>query len=115
MSGELPPALRELAPLLEHWALPTERQRIERRLSSSLEELTAFHETVLPHLRDIVETLNRYPLDAIPDELRPYGHLALMMAELDMAVSRFRSADVPGGFPLPRLRLVHEEDGSAWR
>ncbi|HAN56716.1 MAG TPA: hypothetical protein DCQ77_11285 [Betaproteobacteria bacterium] len=114
MSDTVPAELKPLAAFLEQWALPTESQRIARRLASDMQQLTAFHDAVLPHLRGLIETLNRYPLDALPAALKPYGYLALMMAEIDMAVSRFHSADIPGGFPLQRLHLVHEEDGSAW-
>lgn len=115
MSGAAIPAeLTLLTALLGHWALPTEQQRIARRLASSAQDLAKFHDTVLPHLNGLIKILNGYPLDAIPEALKPYGHLALMMAEIDMAVSRFRSPTVPNGFPLQDLHLIHEEN-AAWR
>jgi hypothetical protein len=110
----VPSELKRVSLFLKDWAYPKESERIRKRLNSSPEELAEFHDAVLPYLEKIIETLNQYPLDNIPAELKPYGYLALMMAEIDLAVNRFNSSAVPYGYPLDKLRLVHEEEGNYW-
>lgn len=110
----VPPSFRVLDPWLAQWALRTHRQRIQARLSSSIEQLTALHDAVFPHLREVIETLDRYPLDEIPPELEPYGHLALTVAAYDLAVNRFKQVDVPYAYPLEKIHFLDEDQPKRW-
>lgn len=110
----VPPSLRMLDPWLPKWALRTHRERIAARLASSIEELTALQDAALPHLREIIETLDRYPLDRIPPELEPYGQLALTVAAYDLAVNRFKQVDVPYAYPLEKIRFLDEDPSRRW-
>jgi hypothetical protein len=80
-----------LEPCVAAWALPTLRQRRQRRLTSTLDELRKFHAAMLPHLESIIEFLNEFPVDDIPLEHRPLAWLALAMCEVDDPVSKWRS------------------------
>lgn len=110
----VPQSLRVLDPYLPRWALRTHRERIRARLSSRIEELTALHDAVFPHLREIIETLDRYELDEIPAELEPYGHLALTVAAYDLAVNRFKQVDVPYAYPLEKIHFLDETQPKRW-
>ncbi len=58
----LPTPFADLEPFVD-WALPTERERNRKRLSSSMDVLRAFHQAILPRVPTIIEYLN----DSRPD------------------------------------------------
>lgn len=86
----------ELEPLLHEWGLPTTRDRVVKRMNSSFEELEAFHAAMSPRLEEIIQFLNQFPLDAIPEEHRPLAWTALAMCEVDDAVSKWGAPTSPG-------------------
>jgi hypothetical protein len=101
----IPEAFHALDAYLPQWALRTYEDRIKARLSVSIEELNELQRAVLPYMRQIIDTLSSYPLDAIPRELEPYGHLVLTVAAYDLAVNRFQQVDVPYSYPLDKVVL----------
>ena len=91
MSTARPAQLQVLDPYVAQWGLPTLQQRREKRLRSTLEELREFHDAMLPHLEAVIEFLNQFPPDRIPDEHRALGYAALAMCEVDDPVNKWRS------------------------
>ena len=67
---QLPPAFAELERYIE-WAIPTERERYEKWLSSSMSELKEFYDAVVMRADDARKYLDdfEYP-DLPPDALR---------------------------------------------
>jgi hypothetical protein len=61
-SVSLPPAFADLAPFGD-WVLPTERERYNKRIASSMAELQAFYDALLPRLEEAVEYLETVPYD----------------------------------------------------
>ena len=99
---------------LARWALPDQTTRVQARLASTIEELNELHKDVMPLLQEIVETLGQYPLADIPDELVPYGHLALMLADTDFAVNRFQQPDIPLAIHLATMEPIVEDPDFIW-
>jgi len=99
---------------LARWALPNEVARVEARLSATIEELNELHREVMPLLQEIVETLGSYPLADIPEELVPYGHLALMLADTDFAVNRVQQPDIPLAIDLRTMEPVVTNPDYRW-
>jgi hypothetical protein len=64
----LPSEFSALEPFAERWCLATERERWAERLSSSMEELQAFYDAILPHVQDAIAFCDKFPLDAMPDD-----------------------------------------------
>ncbi|MCG2634142.1 MAG: hypothetical protein J4A00_04335 [Gammaproteobacteria bacterium] len=112
--AEIPEKLRPLDIFLGEWALSSESARLAKRQQSTYEELRGLHDAVLPYLRDIMACLNAYPLYEIPAELKPYGYLALMLADIDLAVNRWRSPTIPHGFSLNRVAPLHEKPNNVF-
>jgi hypothetical protein len=108
----IPEAFHVLDPYLPKWAIKQHSDRIKARLAATIEELTELQAAVLPHMRAVIETLNGYPLDSIPAELEPYGHLVLTVAAYDLAVNRFQQVDVPYSYPLEKV-IYHETPGAS--
>lgn len=87
----VPPGLEDIAPYVKEWGLSTFEARVRKRVDSSIEELSAFHSAMLPHLERIIEFLNRWPLDEIPEEYHPLGCAVLTMCEIDNPVTRWKA------------------------
>src|SRR3954469_16850753 len=65
----LPEAYADLEPFAD-WALPTERERYDKRLASSMDELQAFYDAAFARLEGSVDYLKSVSLDDISDEDR---------------------------------------------
>ncbi len=89
------PDLAEIQDYVDQWALATETDRIKKRTGSTLEELTAFYEAVLPRLREIILFLDQFPLKQIPAAYLPLTYVALSMIEVDQAVNKWKSPILP--------------------
>ncbi|MCG2634141.1 MAG: hypothetical protein J4A00_04330 [Gammaproteobacteria bacterium] len=103
----IPAEFHALDPYLEKWAIDNYAERLKVRLSSTIEELTELHDAVLPHMKSVILALDEYPLDDMPEELKPYGHLVLTVAAYDLAVNRYKEVDVPYSYPLERVEFPH--------
>jgi hypothetical protein len=66
--SKLPAAFADLEPFAD-WALPSETDRYDKRLASTMEELQAFYDAAFPRLEtDGAEYLKGVPLDGISEE-----------------------------------------------
>lgn len=79
-----------LAPFVEKWGLPSFEERVQVRMTSSIEELDSFYATMAPYLDRIIKFLDQWPLDDIPAEHRPLAYATLALCEIDNAVNRWR-------------------------
>jgi hypothetical protein len=109
----LPSAFANLESLARDWAVPTEQERTARRLASNFSQIQAFHDAMLPQLEAIFEYLNRFPIDAMPDDCHRLLYLALAVAEVAPAIhfykgepptyvlddTRFQRWDIPNMTP----------------
>jgi hypothetical protein len=89
-SSLLPGAFANLEPLARDWAVPTEQERTTCRLASDFSQIKAFHDAMLPQLEAIFEYLNRFPIDAMPDDCRRLLYMALAVAEVAPAIHFYR-------------------------
>lgn len=97
----LPNAFDDLEPFARDWALPTEEERLRRRLSSEMACILAFHDAILPRVETIFEYLNRFPLDALPEDSKRLLFLTLSLAEIAPTV-HFYKGPLPADVLDPR-------------
>jgi hypothetical protein len=95
MSAPKEPDFSELEPFIRTWGLPTTQERMVKRLNSTFDELKAFHAAMLPRLDEIIQFLNQFPLNAIPERYRPLADAALAMCEVDDPVSKWGTVTLP--------------------
>tara|TARA_Y100001934_G_scaffold25742_1_gene28525 strand:+ start:446 stop:805 length:360 start_codon:yes stop_codon:yes gene_type:complete len=104
----LPEAFKDLEPLVASgWALATERERNTKHYASTLEELQEVYDTLLARIDDILEYLNEFPLDNMPEDSTRLLHLSLALAEINVAVERYHQVGVPNGFDTTRFPSAH--------
>lgn len=94
---QLPTIFEDLECHLE-WALSTERERHNKRLSSDMKDIESFYRVMLARTPEIVEHLNQFDLGKIPDESKPLLYMCLSFAEVANAVELFKQPSVPLGF-----------------
>ena len=102
-SGLLPGQFQDLEPFASEWVLAEERERNRKRLSSTMEELLAFHNAIFPRMEAILEYLNQFPLDKMPEEARRLFLLTLSLAEIAPAIELFGQPGVIDGFESSRF------------
>ena len=105
--SRVPEQFKDLQPLVDDgWALRTERERNAKRLSSSMTEIQNVYDSLLPRMDEVVNYLNQYPLDSMPDDARTLLNLTLALAEVSPAVEFYGQPEVVYGFPPSRFLPV---------
>ena len=64
----LPGDFSDLEPFAARWSRATEAARWEARMTSTMPEMQAFYDAVLPRVPDALAYCDQYPLDDMPDE-----------------------------------------------
>jgi hypothetical protein len=82
----LPDGFEALEPFVAHWALPTESQRIQQRFATSMEAITAYYELMIERIDDILDYLDTFDLDAMPEPEQRLMNMALSLVEVANAV-----------------------------
>jgi hypothetical protein len=104
---QLPEPFADLAPYLA-WSLPTERERSVKRQSSTMDEIQAFYQAMLPRMEAILSYLAQYPLEQVPQDVQRLFDLALTLAEIAPAVENFGQPNVVEGYDVARFIATHE-------
>jgi len=104
----LPDQFSALEQFAATWSLPTERERSRRRLTSTMPDIQAFYEAILPRAGAIIEYLNGFALDEMPVRERALFHMLLPLAEVANAVEIFQQPQVTDGFDPERFIPMHE-------
>ena len=88
----LPAPFRDLEPLVEEWALPTERQRNRKRLASSMAQIQAVYDAVTPRAVEALKHVKSFPCSdvvaqegGLPPAERRLFYLLLALAEVTPA------------------------------
>jgi len=67
MTAMLPPEFVDLEPFSQ-WCLPTEAQRYQKRLTSSIADMQAFYDAIIARAEDALAYCDKFPLDDMPDD-----------------------------------------------
>ncbi len=94
--GALPDSFKDLEPFA-HWAIETEPGRMAARENGSIEELQVFYDAMMRRFAAIVEYLNQFPLDRMPEPAARLLNMALALNEVSLAVERYRQPRVVNG------------------
>ena len=88
----LPEAFCDLEPYLE-WSLPTERERIARRVATPMDEIIEFHGVMSKRLEEVIVYLNQYPYTEMPADAQCLCDMALSLVEVSMLVEMYKDPD----------------------
>lgn len=104
---QLPEPFQDLAPYLA-WSLPTERERSAKRQSSTMAEITAFYQAMLPRMEEVLPYLAQFPPEHVPVDVQRLFYLTLSLAEVAPAVENFGQPSVVEGYDIARFIPVHD-------
>jgi hypothetical protein len=99
----LPDGFGDLAALASVWALPTELERNRQRHRASIDDIQRFYDTMLARMDAIMEHLNRFRLDDLPEAEQRLLFLALALAEVAPAIEFYRQPSVIDGYDSERF------------
>jgi hypothetical protein len=111
--GRLPPGFEALAPFVDDWILDNAAARMAKRQSSSMAEIRAFYDAIVPLGVAALDHLRQYRLGELPAETENLLKLMLALAEIGPAVEWFDDPAVYDGFPIERIRYVRQISDSA--
>ena len=98
----LPPDFADLEQYAD-WSLGSEAERLEKRLTSSMENINAFYSAMLDRIEDALEYLNGFPLDELPKPEQRLLNMTLSLAEVWVAVELYKQPDHPFGLDMRRF------------
>jgi hypothetical protein len=90
----LPSEFADLEPFAD-WCLATEAERYAKRLATSMDEMQAFYDAAFPRLEEAYAYLNRFDLDALPDDASHLLWLCYSLINVSFPVEVWRQARVP--------------------
>lgn len=90
----LPDEFADLEPFAD-WALPTERQQYDKRLASSMDELTAFYNAIAPRAKDALAYLDQFDLDDLPEKALNLMRMLYSLSTVSFAVDCFKQPKMP--------------------
>lgn len=91
----LPPAFSDLEPFVAEWCLDSEPARYAKRLASTMDEIQAFYDAVMPRAEDAIRHLEKYPLDDLPEDAWRLLKLLYSLIIMSFAVEIWRQPRIP--------------------
>lgn len=101
-----PPGFEHLREF-EDWVLFTDAERVEKQVTTSVEELAEFYEGMLPHIAAIHDHLENVAVDDIADEDRTLLCLGVMFIEIANGVEYY-SPESTAADAMPRFVSRHD-------
>ncbi len=105
-TATLPDGFADLAPFRD-WVLETWRERYEKRLASTMDEMQAFYDAMMPRLDEIIEYCDSFDIDDLPDDVRHLMQLCFALGEVSFPVEAWRQPRVPDSGAAD-LQMVYE-------
>lgn len=89
-----PSEFADLEPFAD-WVFAKERQRYDKRLTSSFEELQEMYNVVAPRARDAMTYLDHFDLEDLTDEQLNLLRLLYALSTISFAVDCFKQPKIP--------------------
>jgi len=93
--ASLPTEFAELEPFAAKWCLATEPERWNERMASSMEEMQAFYDAILPRVPEAIAYCDRFPLEDLPDDAQHLLQLVHSFVVVSFAVELWHQPTVP--------------------
>ena len=91
----LPPEFSDLEPFAKAWCLAREPERYAKRLASTMDEMQAFYDAIFPRGAEVLDYLDQYSLDNLPDEALNLLRLMYSLVCISIAVEAWGQGRIP--------------------
>ena len=82
----LPSAFADLEHYAQTWCLPTETERWNQRLASSMPQMHEFYDAFFPRVEEAIDYCDKFALDDLPDDALNLLHLIYSLIIVAMSV-----------------------------
>lgn len=86
--GRLPEGFERLEPYVDTWARDDFQARFEQRFESDMGAIHDFYDQMQPRAAEALDLLERYPLDALPEDAARLFKLLMALAHVAISVER---------------------------
>ncbi|WP_102142084.1 hypothetical protein [Mycobacterium hubeiense] len=77
------------------WCLPTEEERYQKRLNSTMAEMQEFYDAAFPRLEAVMEYCDaRFPLDGMPDDAKALIHMMQSLVNVSFPIEVWKQPRV---------------------
>jgi hypothetical protein len=90
----LPVEFADLEPFAA-WAMPSEKARYDKRMSSTMDELQTFYDAAFPRMDDAASYLERFDLNELPEDAKNLLWLYCALVTVSFPVEVWRQPKVP--------------------
>jgi len=91
----LPAEFSDLERFVADWCLDSEPERYAKRLSSTMDEIQEFYDAIMPRAEDAIRYLEKFPLDALPEDAWRLLKLLYSLILMSFAVEIWRQPRIP--------------------
>jgi hypothetical protein len=91
----LPQEFADLESYAETWCLGTEGERFARRMSSSMPDMQAFYDAIVPRAEEAIAYLDKFALDDMPADAINLLHLLYSMIMVSFPVEAWGQPRIP--------------------
>ncbi|MBB3752173.1 hypothetical protein FHT44_004685 [Mycolicibacterium sp. BK634] len=77
------------------WCLPTETQRYDKRLASTMAEMQAFYDAITPRAEEAIAFCDKFSLDDLPEDVLNLMRLLYSMIIVSFPVECWKQPKVP--------------------
>jgi hypothetical protein len=90
----LPAQFSALEPFAD-WIIEKQNDRYMKRINSPMAEMQAFYDVGFPLMPELIDFIQQYDLDDLPDEVRLLMRLIFSLVEVSLPVEIWRQGRVP--------------------
>ncbi|KAA0112232.1 hypothetical protein [Mycolicibacterium sp. P1-5] len=92
--AKLPEEFADLEQFSE-WCLATETERYAKRLASTMVDMQAFYDAIVPRAEEAIAYCDKFPLDDLPEDVLNLMHLLYSMIIVSFPVECWKQPKVP--------------------
>ena len=91
------------------WVLADEVARREKCAATGMQEIREFYSAMLESADDVLEHLNTFPINELPDGEQALFYLMLSFIEASMAIEMFEQPEMEYAMEISRFQPAHNE------
>ena len=91
----LPAEFSDLERFVPDWCLDSEPERYAKRLASTMDEIQAFYDALMPRAEAAIRYLEQFPLDALPEDAWRLLKLLYSLILMSVPVEIWRQPYIP--------------------
>ena len=91
----LPTQFADLEPFASTWCLPSEDERYERRLGSTMAEMQQFYDAITARAEDVLCYCDTFPFDDLPEQVENLLYLLYSMITVSFPVEVWSQPKIP--------------------